>query len=112
MRLRVSPLLLGVLTACTANPTGRWVGRVGDPCPGSAVLNVGRGQAVFVRDEGSQILRGTVAPDGQVSTRLETRGADKKGFVQTFEGQVHGNTAAGTYTSPRCTAAPVTMREG
>ena len=64
-----------------------------------------------MRDDGAQVLRGTITLDGQVSTRVETPGVNKKGFVQTFTGQVKGGDASGTYTSPRCTA-PVTMHAG
>jgi len=109
---RLSPVLLLALAACTTNPAGRWVGRVGDPCPGTALLSAGRGQAVFVRDDSAQVLHGTVTPDGAVSARLETRGADKKGFAQAFTGQIRGDEATGTYASPRCAAAAVTMHAG
>jgi hypothetical protein len=111
---RLSPLLALALAACGGDPIhpfGRWVGRVGNPCPGTALLDSRRGEAVFVRDDGAQVLRGIATPGGQVSTRLETPGMDKKGFVQTFVGQIKGDDATGTYTSPRCTA-PVTMHAG
>ena len=109
---RLSLLLLLGVAACaggSGHPFGRWVGRVGEPCPGAALLKAGRGEAVFVRDDGSEVLHGTMATDGTFTTRLQTPGADKKGFVQTFTGQVRGDDASGTYTSPRCTA-PVTLR--
>lgn len=112
--MRVSPLLALALAGCAAKPVhpfGRWVGRVGEPCPGIALLDARRGEAVFVRDDGAEVLRGTATPAGQVSTRLETPGMDKKGFVQTFSGQIKGDDATGTYASPRCTA-PVTMHAG
>ena len=105
------PLLVLALAACGVHPThpfGRWSGRVGDPCPGTALLDARHGEAVFVRDDGAQVLRGTATPDGQVSTRAETPGMNKKGFVQTFTGQIKGDEVTGTYASPRCTA-PVTM---
>ncbi len=108
------PLLALALAACDVRPThpfGRWAGRVGDPCPGTALLDARRGEAVFVRDDGAQVLRGTATPEGQVSTRVETPGVEKKGFIQTFIGQIKGDEVTGTYTSPRCTA-PVTMHAG
>ncbi len=111
---RLFPLLALALAACAGGPTypsGRWTGRVGDPCPGTALLDSRRGEAIFVRDDGAQVLRGTMTTDGQVSTRVETPGMDKKGFVQTFTGQVKSDDASGTYKSPRCTA-PVTMHAG
>jgi hypothetical protein len=112
MLSRLALIIPLAFAACSTSPAGRWAGRVGDPCPGTALLSVGRGQAAFVRDDGAQVLRGTVTPDGQVSARLETRGADKKPFVQSFNGRVRGDTATGTYASPRCTAAPVTLHTG
>lgn len=112
-RIRCATLAASfALAACASGTTGSWTGRVGDPCPGTALLSVGRGQAVFVRDDSAQVLRGTATPGGQVAARVETQGADKKPFVQTFTGQVQGDSATGTYTSPRCTAAPVTLRTG
>jgi hypothetical protein len=104
--------LLVAACAAPAHLQGRWVGTVGAPCPGTALLSTARGEAVFVRDDSAQALRGTVTPDGQVSTSVETRGADKKGFVQTFTGTIRGDAATGTYASPRCASAPVTLRAG
>jgi hypothetical protein len=92
-------------------PSGRWLGQVGAPCPGTALLQTGHGEAVFVRDDGAQTLRGTIALDGAVTARVETPGLDKKGFVQTFTGRVQGDQASGTYASPRCTAE-VTLHAG
>lgn len=109
---RFSAVILLALAGCATNPAGRWIGRVGDPCPGTAMLSAGRGEAVFVRDDSAQILRGAVARDGAVTARLETQGAAKKGFAQTFTGQIRRDDATGTYASPRCTAAPVTMHAG
>ena len=114
MRSRFLLLLSLILTACghkPIHPFGRWTGTIGAPCPGTALLASRRGEAVFVRDDGAQALRGTMSVDGHVSTRLELPGMDKKGFVQTFSGQVQGDAATGTYTSPRCPGAPVTMHE-
>ena len=54
---------------------------------------------------------GAVALDGTVNARIETPGANKKGFVQTFTGHIQGDRANGTYSSPRCTA-PVMMHAG
>jgi hypothetical protein len=109
------PLLAALLlTACASNPqppSGRWRGQIGAPCPGAALLQAGHGEAVFVRDDGAQTLRGTVALDGAVNARVETPGVDKKGFVQTFTGRIQGDQASGTYSSPRC-KAPVTLRAG
>jgi hypothetical protein len=108
----IVPLALAALLAACAAPAhqqGRWVGQVGAPCPGTALLSTRRGEAVFVRDDGAQVLRGTVTPDGQVSASIQTPGADKKGFTQTFTGTIRGDAATGTYASPRCAAAPVTM---
>ena len=119
MTRRVLPpglLLLAALlpAACASGPrppSGRWLGQVGAPCPGTAILQAGHGEAVFVRDDGAQTLRGAIALDGAVSARVETPGLDKKGFIQTFTGRVQGDQASGTYSSPRCTA-PVTLRAG
>lgn len=109
------PLLATLLLAgCTSGPqppSGRWLGQVGAPCPGTALLQAGHGEAVFVRDDGAQALRGAVALDGTVNARVETPGIDKKGFVQTFTGRVQGDQASGTYSSPRC-MAPVTLHAG
>jgi len=113
MWFRASLLVLLAVTGCShPSLSGRYVGRVGDPCPGTASLSIGRGEAAFARDDGAQFLSGTVTRDGQVSTRVQTSGADKKGYVQTFTGQVRGKDATGTYSSPRCAGAPVTMHEG
>lgn len=107
-------LAASLVTGCAGGPqppSGRWLGQVGAPCPGTALLQTGHGEAVFVRDDGAQTLRGVVALDGAVTARVETPGLDKKGFVQTFAGHVRGDQASGTYSSPRCTA-PVTLHAG
>ena len=109
------PLLAALLLAACASgprpPSGRWLGQVGAPCPGTALLQAGHGEAAFVRDDGAQVLRGAIALDGAVNARVETPGVNKKGFVQTFTGRVQGDQASGTYSSPRCTA-PVTLHAG
>lgn len=108
-----SAVLVLVAVGCSGSGplTGRWRGSIGDPCPGTALLQTGHGQAVFVRDDGAQALKGSVGPDGTVTARLQTQGADKKGFAQSFTGKIQGDTVSGTYGSPRCTA-PVTLRTG
>lgn len=101
-------LLLLPLAACATGAPPRYFGQIAPPCPGTALLEIRAGQALFVANDGAQILRGAVSPEGAISTTLTTPGIDKHPYTQSFTGHLTPTGAIGTYTTPRCTA-PVTL---
>ncbi len=100
--LGLDPLVLLAVAGCTpTNLAGRYVGRVGDPCPGTASLSIGRG-AGGVRAGRQRPIpeRHRDAVTARSRRGCRPTGADKKGFVQTFTGQVRGKDATGDVFQP------------
>ena len=71
----------------------------------SATLIVRQDEASFFPSSGTQSLLGHVTGAGHVSTGSTATGADRKPFVQVFEGDVAGNRVTGKFATPRCRAS-------
>ncbi len=105
------PLLL--LTACATptTPDGRYVGAATPSAPSElcktsrAVLRLHDGQALFIPDEATWSLQGTVSPAGTLQAERTGQGADKKPYPTRFAGTWTPQSVTGTYTTPRCTYA-------
>ena len=71
----------------------------------SATLIVRKDEASFYPSSGSQSLLGHMSAAGHVLTSSTAAGADRKPFVQVFEGDVAGDRVVGKFATPRCRAA-------
>lgn len=107
MRWIALPVFLA-FAACATGPGGRWVGPVTPEAPSAAcqpgrgVLTARDGKALFAPNEGTVVLEGTLASDGTVRAERNAPGADKKPFLQVFEGRLEGDRVTGTLSTPRC----------
>jgi hypothetical protein len=70
----------------------------------AADLSVRGKEALFAPNEGVVVLSGNVNDAGHVATQSNAPGADKKPFLQVFEGDVHGDHVTGVFATPRCRA--------
>lgn len=111
--MRPLPLLLLLPAACAAptTPNGRYVGTATPAAPSEACrashasLRLHDGQALFVPEETTWTLTGTVQPGGTVQAERTALGADKKPYATRFAGTWTLGAVTGTYTTPRCTFA-------
>ena len=71
----------------------------------AATLIVRKDEASFFPSSGTQSLLGHVDPAGHVRTGSSAAGADRKPFVQAFEGDVVGDKVTGKFATPRCRAS-------
>ena len=71
----------------------------------SATLIVRQDEATFYPSSGAQSLLGHVTNVGHVATSSTTTGADRKPFLQVFEGDVAGDRVSGKFATPRCRAS-------
>ena len=71
----------------------------------SATLIVRKDEASFFPSSGAQSLPGHVSEAGHVQTGSTAAGADRKPFVQVFEGDVAGDRVTGKFATPRCRAS-------
>ena len=70
-----------------------------------ATLLVRGAQASFLPTSGVQVLSGRVTGAGHVVAGSSEPGADRKPFVQAFEGDVAGQHVTGKFATPRCRAS-------
>lgn len=103
------PLLLLAACAAPTTPDGRYVGTV-TPSPPSelcktsrAILRLHDGQALFIPEEATWSLQGTVSPAGTLQAERTGQGVNKKPYLTRFTGTWTPRSVAGTYTTPRCT---------
>ena len=115
--LPLLPLLAVAACAAPTTPTGRYAGALtpaapSDQCrPGRASVQMHDGQALFVPEEATWSLPGTVKPDGTVTAERTAPGADKKPWPTRFAGTWTLGQVTGTYTTPRCTFAVQLARQ-
>ena len=57
----------------------------------------------FAPDEGTWLLRGTIAADGAIDAERITAAASKQAYETRFTGKLNGSTITGTYKTPKCT---------
>ena len=113
-------LVVAGLGGCAGPNDGRFVGHAvttqGDCGLGfvagrsTATLLLRSGAAEFVPSDGVTVLPGRVDDAGQVRTGSAAAGAEKKPFVQAFEGKRDGDRVSGQYATPRCRATVELMR--
>jgi len=105
------PLLLLAACATSTTPNGRYVGTAtpnaaSELCKtGRAILQLHDGQALFIPDEATWSLPGTVSPAGTLQAERTGQGANKKPYPTRFAGTWTLQNVSGTYTTPRCTYA-------
>ena len=104
-------VLLLLLAACASpKPTndGEWFGdmtpdQAAPYCPpGRASLVLRDAAALFTPNEGTQVLSGTITPEGTVAVTRSTTGADKKPYTVTLTARAENGSITGTYATPRC----------
>ncbi len=75
-----------------------------------ATLLVRGADAVFLPTSGTTSLSGHVNDAGHVLAGSSAAGADRKAFVQVFDGDVAGRRVTGKFATPRCRATVVMER--
>jgi len=111
------PLVL--LSACTTSttPNGRYVGTATPNSPSELckssrpVLQLHDGQALFIPDEATWSLSGTVSPAGTLQAERTGQGANKQPYPTRFTANWTAQNIIGTYTTPRCTYAVQLARD-
>ncbi len=68
-----------------------------------SVLQLHDGLALFIPEEATWSLQGTVSPAGTLQAERIGQGANKKPYPTRFTGTWTTQSVSGTYTTPRCT---------
>ncbi len=116
MRILI-PLLLLAACATPTTPDGGYVGTATPRSPSElcknsrAILRLHDGQALFIPDEATWSLQGTVSPAGTLQAERTGQGANKQPYPTRFTGTWTTATVTGTYTTPRCTYAVQLARD-
>ncbi len=110
LRLGTCLLMLGGPLACCGAPASQEARYTGTVVPETAcgpashgTLTTSKGRFNFAPDDGVLLLAGDVGAGGALSATLATQGADRKGYIMRFEGQMDPEHVHGRYTTPRCT---------
>lgn len=110
--MRRLPLLLPLLllSGCGANMFNGAVYRgaatgCGEKQDGA--LTLGSHHFAYAPNQGAIVIEGAVDKSGKLSGSYKAIGADHKPYVQSFQGQLAGDTISGTLTKPGCQAVVV-----
>lgn len=74
-------------------------------------LTLGRHHFAYAPSGGVIVIEGTVDKSGKLAGSYKGAGADNKPYVESFEGQLSGDTISGTLTKPGCQAVVVLTKD-
>ena len=109
----VASIAFAELTACGAAGDGRYVGVASteqglcgqgfdEAGKATSTLLIRGSEVKFAPSDGVVVLEGRVDNSGHVLAQGITAGADRKPFLQVFEGDRSGSHIKGQFASPRC----------
>ena len=97
-------LALAVCACAARAHEQRYTGALDGCGISTATLNRQGDEAAFTPGDGVLVLRGTVGADGSLIATLNTQPAGKPPYMLKVQARFAGESAAVTYTTPKCTA--------